>query len=107
MLNESHPDKLVYYRVTHVEYEGNIYEIFPIGNKAGSFLVIPEDGGVSETLTQDQLDERGFMPIEIEKQVKMDSETSFPKDLVDQLEQMRYSTQGILDWQEEEFPRNK
>ena len=102
------PENLDFYKVTHVENEGIIYEIFPIGNKVGKFIIIPEGGGCAQTLTQAELDTRGFMPIELVKQIKMNSETSTPVDLVDQLEQMRSGTHdNILTWQEEDFPRKK
>ncbi len=89
---------IAFYTVTHVENEGEIYEIYPIGDKVGTFLLISEDGGSVQTLTRDQLDKRGFRPIELVKKVKMKPGTGVPLDLVDILEQMLYATQSVLDW---------
>jgi hypothetical protein len=107
MLHER-PDNLTFCTVTHVENEGIIYEIFPIGNRVVKFIIVPEDGGAAQTLTQDELEARGFVPIDLIKQVRMKPETSTPVDLVDKLEQMRNGTQkDLLSWQEEDFPKKK
>ncbi len=86
-----------FYKVQHVELDGYIYDIFPVGGEVGMFLLVNNDTQEMERINVGKLEERGFRPIELVKSVKMDPETGLPENSIEHIEQMRYETQDGLD----------
>ncbi|MBD3156218.1 hypothetical protein GF369_00135 [Candidatus Peregrinibacteria bacterium] len=92
-----------YYRATHVmNVKGDLYEIYPLSEKVGLFIIVHEDSGEHRTVNRRDLERKGYVPVTLEKTVAYDPDTNIPMDVVEQLNSMRAGAYSVLDCQDDE-----
>lgn len=95
-------DAISYYRATHVmNAEGDLFELYPLAEKVGLFIIVHEDSGIHETVNRRDLERRRCIPVTLEKTVAYDPDTSLPMDVVEQLNSMKTGVYSVLDWQDD------